>query len=392
MSEWSTAEKLLVRRASDVASGTEPLEDAGLPRALLGLCRAVFLRAHRSHTLRKSSELTPALRLFDKERLFPGGELLDARLALLFEVFGESEQRPVLEVAALQLLELQENHRWAEDPELHAEMLRLIGRKGTLVMPAIALESELLGTSTGRDRLADLPFNDRRLRLGELVAVLAQADEPATMKALVTHTFESTFQDCSMDERRLLMERLWQELDRHGRMEEHYEGWRLLFEPLMLQNRQAPSVQLSLLRRLDGLSGERLTPYLRFYLQTVPKEGLDLGVVERCAVGGVQLVPLLGPLTQERGWLGPTRLAATAQRALDAIVAREGLDGLAGGVTLVEDDNAGALSLANAREGGLSVAPERAVVRHEARVSPVQVAFVSLGFAGVLLLAWLLLS
>jgi len=334
----------------DSASGKPRLGDK-----LLELGERVYKRAHRKQViLRKSGEITRLLRLLDSEKLYPEGIRLEERLDFLLTVLEGCPQRPVLDCAGLVLLDMELDFNWSATSALKTRAIFVCRKAQIPVMPLVALESRLVGHPVARERFSGLDFNERRLRMVELISVLDTYPQAKGLETLVSDTFEAVFQDTDARERKLLVLRLLDEFERRRTVKRH-DRWKLMIDPLILQNHGAPKLLGRIMKLVVGLPGPVLTPYLRFYLETVPEERLSATVVQHAQHCGPSLIPILSTLSLQSGFFGKTAVARAATNAREAIVKRAGLTGLSGGLALVQDGTEGILSLADAQAGPLSL-------------------------------------
>jgi len=377
---------LMAARACDEDTAAEDRD--ALAAAVLALIRVVFERAHRHPRdgLRQSSELTRLVRLMGRPQLFPAGTPVAARLAVLWTLLEHSRQRPVLTCAALIALDLELDYGWSADPGERAEALRLCETTRNPVMPLIALESHLRGESVAAARLEWQPFNERRLRLVELVDVLDAYPDAVAIQPLVDDTFEDIFGSVSGARKSILARRLIKELRRRRVLERH-DRWTLLVNPLLLANRHDADLQAVVLNWLAALDLPRLTPYVRFYLETVPPGRMVAKLVTMAGECGVSVLPLLAPVKTHRGFWGRSAAAVAAEAAADKIIEREGLGQMQGGLALATDGTEGALSVADAQYGPLSVGTVPTVEGDGSRIRQ-QLIWGTVGLSGVGTAVW----
>ena len=360
--EWTPEETAVLKAARRAREEDDATERAARGLALLALVSTVFERAHHrpQDGLRPGVELTRAIRLLARTRLFPEQEQLDARLDLLFEIIRQSPQRPVANCAALVVLELEHVHGWSVAPPRRAAFLQMCQTVRPSVMPLIALESQLDGGEGAANHLRLQPYRERRMRLLELVDVVDTYSDAQSIQPLVEETFEAIFEGLQRTEKSRLASRMVKEL-RTRRAFERHGRWALFIDPLLLANPGDAPLQESILDAVGALESGLLTPYVRFYLESIPPGRLRPEKVALAAKCGVSVLPFVRPLQDHRRfWGAQSPVAKAAQAAYAEIVAREGLAGVSGGLALVADGTEGALSMADAQPSALSIRPPTA--------------------------------
>ena len=354
--DWTPEETALLKAARRCTEETPPDTRKALIDGLLNLILVVFERAHRHGRsgLRPSIELTRMIHLLGRPRLFPEGAALHARMSALLTLIEQSPQRPVLSGSALIALELELAHGWSADADLRTRALAHCEKAQNPVTPLIALEGQLLGASVATKRLEWQPFDDRRQRLLELIDVVDTYPDAAAVQTLVSDTFEGVFDGLDGSQKSILARRLLKELGARGALE-RYDQWTLLVNPLLLANRHDAPLQEAILHWVRDLDSARLTPYVRFYLETIEPGRMVADLVALAGRCGVSVLPLLAPVKRHRGFWGRSAVAQAGEAAYARIVEREGLEGVAGGLALATDGTEGALSVAEAHHGPLSV-------------------------------------
>ena len=378
--EWTPEETALMKAARRCGEDTLPETRESLAHGLLTLTRTVFERAHHHARdgLRPSTELTRLIRLLGQPKLFPEGAALNDRLVLLLTMVEESAQRPVVSGAALVALGLELEYAWSTDTTLRTRVLTHCETAVSAVMPLIALEGKLLETSVATKRLEWQSFNDRRQRLLELIDVVDTYDDKTAIETLVMDTYEGVFDGLGKGEKSSLARRLLKEL-RSRRVLERHDKWNLLVDPLLLANPYDAQLQGGVLRWVSELELARFTPYMRFYLESIKPGRMAADVVTLAGRCGVAVLPLLTPVKAHRGFWGQSAVAKAGEAAYAQIVEREGLLGVSGGLALAADGAEGALSIADAQFGPLSI-------NKQALKRPKERAFEWRGWYGILVL------
>jgi len=335
-----------------------------LGRELMEVLRAVWERNHASSVKRlyRSDFFTRALRHVSRDELFPvdGGEpfLLTERLEFLFGVWQTSRQRPVVDAAALECLELEYAHAWSEDDawRKRAEVAARTAREP--VLPAIALIS---GFSDEHAReqyelLRAMPTEKKHTRMAELAGVIDATPESQSLELLVTRTLAAIFDGASSYAKGRMVTRLMRELRENGSMKKH-DRWRLLLDPLIAHNTGAVSIIIAVLD--EGMrQGADVELYARLYLEKIPPEKAREDVVDYLATRGSRhAIRLLYPITEVTGGIfgRPTAASRKAAAAIDAIMEREGLTQDMLGALSVAEAGGGELSLVIANSGALSL-------------------------------------
>jgi hypothetical protein len=161
----------------------------------------------------------------------------------------------------------------------------------------------------------------------------------------------------------------------------------MIMDPLLLQNkRNLPLIEriTALAHASPGISGERYDMfYLEALLESKPSGDYSLETIwEIGKKGGRAFIPKLYPLTEQtEGFFNrPTPLAEAAQKAIDAIIEREGLQNASGSLS-VSEGSGGELTLAMATEGALSVMDDGAMLGSGSASAPLERAAPSRGVA-----------
>jgi hypothetical protein len=342
---------------------------------LIDAIYTIFKTNHSSATkrLRKSNELTRVLGLLASEDLYPETthkhtRWLHERLTLMFDIIQDSRQRPVLEKAALVALEQELEERWSRDfPDLEKQLRDSMEDADEKILPATALLSEF-GEEVARaqyEGLRKAEFKNKRMRLVELVSLLDTYAGSPGLEVIVARSYEAIFDGLPAHQKRLLVDRLLRELE--GLLG-NPDTWKMLLDPLVLQNKR----NIELLKRIallahqqEGIDEDRYEMFLfEVMLDTHGAGGLSISSIQELSErGGRASIPHLYPLTEQtEGFFNrPTPVAEAAQKAIDAIIEREGLENTGGSLTVAQGSG-GELTLAMATEGALSVMDDGAVM------------------------------
>lgn len=374
---WTYWERRLVKACTKQVEAPSDEFDEKMARLLIDAIYTIFKTNHSSATkrLRKSNEIARVLGLLASEDLYPETthkhtRWLHERLTLMFDIIQDSRQRPVLEKAALVALEQELEERWSRDfPDLEKQLRSSMEDADEKILPATALLSEF-GEEVARaqyEGLRKAEFKNKRMRLVELVSLLDTYAESPGLEVIVARSYEAIFDGLPAHEKRLLVDRLLRELAREELLTKA-NTWRMIMDPLLLQNkRNLPLLQriTALAHASEGISGER---YDMFYLEALleSKQSGDYSletIREIGRKGGRAFIPKLFPLTEQTaGFFNrPTPVAEAAQKAIDAIIEREGLENTGGSLTVAQGSG-GELTLAMATEGALSVMDDGAVM------------------------------
>jgi hypothetical protein len=366
---WTDAEWSVLGTCRDflaMGKGAPPPE----AEQLLDVLWAVYGRGHSSRTkrLRKSGLLTRGLGLLSREELYPPGpegtHLLKKRLDLLFEILGDSPQRPVVDACALVALEQELEERWSRRFPAQGELVTLLaGRERAGVLPLLALVREI-DPDAGERLIQDLVaanLDSKRLRLVELVGIVEAWPDPRSFAPLVERSYRAIFAGVNVDDRGRLVGRLFRELTRESKIMRDGR-FRLLLDPILADNRTNASVLRHLLELMIPRAEAVGRPYVLLYLETAAESSLgeiDVRAFDYALRAGDRtFLPTLRSFreaTTGTFFVRPTARARAAQRAIDAIVEREGLNS-SGGALSVVDDGGGRLSLPEGSGGALAVA------------------------------------
>ena len=364
--QWSSSrEEALLQRVRAHVAGEPGALGPEDPAQLVALTAHLWTRGHSPQVknLQRSSQLTRCLRLLAAVAIYPPGAdspRLAERVALLTEIVTQSPQRPVAEHAALTLLEL-----WRQGllkPEASAALCAALKRPREVTLPGMsllieldpAIGEEILGKHIGRMHL-----NDRRARLGELVALLDASPDSAGLESIVRASFEALFRGLTPDQRQAMVDRLFRELQDRRSLERH-DKWRLLVEPLFVQNMGNRSVQVRVLELVaQARDARQVWPFVA-HLMRAEDERLWPDVVYDFLMTRAdrRAIPLIYPKLQAPlSRLAPLATRATRaklQACLDAIVEREQLEGV-GGALSVASGEGGELTLAQGVGGELTL-------------------------------------
>lgn len=354
--EWTPAERAFVesfRERPNPASRHE----------LLTLARRVLDRAHlATGPVRASRELLRIVRMLDDEALFPGVAALEERLTFLAYALDVASQRPVVERVAEAALALELRYGWSRELRWREAFVTACFEAEVPVIATVVLETRLTGNQVAGQRLQGLHFQHRLNRLTELIRFVDTSATAAEIPDLVHQTYVALFEYLEDEDRATLAQAVVRGLEKQKMFERH-DRWHQLLDPLVLQNRTNHKVLASVIFSLRQQPSAVLTPYARLYLQ-VPRRHLRPELVVLASRGGTSLLPLLASLKQDRtSYFGrPTAIARAAKAAADAIIKREGLTDLQGGLAL-SDGTEGALALSEPAEGTFTVpAPEPAAL------------------------------
>lgn len=354
---WSVDEQQLLDRCRQYDGPC----DAQLGDELLTLIEVVFKRAHhKKGNLRKSAELVRALRLCVRESLFlPGRTQTSARVKLMLEVLSGCPQRPVLAEAALVLLVLQRRERWAEIPALEALYTRTLPAVVEWVLPLFVLELALHPKQQQQiaQKIRKMSFGDRRLRLEELVSVVDCFEgEQAILEELISTMYESIFAGVEvMTQKRQLAGRLFKVLKEQSSVSRH-ERWRLLVDPMIAQNVNDEHVMGLLLSLMHRMEPHQASDYCHVYMAQPKWLWTDVFWDVVVQKGDRTLLPKLYPITQRKVLGVKLGEARRAERAVDAIMAREGMTmEMVGSLTVTAQHEGGQLSVVRAQQGALSL-------------------------------------
>ena len=242
--------------------GQRPVAEA---EALVPALRSVWQRNHCSDTrqLRKSGLLTRGLALLSREELYPpddgGTWLLEPRLHLCLDILLDSPQRPVLDACALFCLEQELEERWSERFPMLAEMTFVIAlREPARVLPLLVLLLQL-DVDKGRvelNRLRSASYQDKRLRLVELVGILEAHPDERALEALVQATYVPIFAGLGSVDRGRMVGRLFRELTSQQSLTRN-DRFKLVLDPILANNPRNPSI-LAHLFELMLPHGERI--------------------------------------------------------------------------------------------------------------------------------------
>lgn len=376
---WTSFEREIWRNAKGIARAKGEEEPSiTLCTAYLTLTREVWLRNHspESKKLYKSRYMVRVLQYMANLHLFPydetssGSLMRDARLDLLFLIWGHSKQRPVAEAAALACLELEQREHWTEDPTRRERLIEVEEQSHEKVLPGFALISGLSDSlaTQKQQELAAQTIQSRRRRIDELVDLFAVFEGEAENLQVLSHTtLEAIFRDTTEEQRWPLFRRLFEGLNSKWSVEGH-RRWRYILDPLIAQN---PSSD-AFVRFVMDLGRKNHTPVLEPYLlahfrATHPKD-ITWHVLKHAERHGTKRsLPYLFAIRKIHsnwfvGWA--SRKEAT-QEAIDAIMEREGLDEsnwqvMAGGLSFHEaHEEDGMLSLTQGPfEGALTLPVE----------------------------------
>ena len=370
---WSSWEKSIFKQACAIHEGESQDSDHFIADALLCVLAMLHERNHspRAERLRKSGQLSPLIRLLDSPRLYPAhheqAHALKARVRLLLDVALDSPQRPVIEAAAMVCLERELEQRWSRHfPSLATRAVHTAEHTREVVLPLIALLHELNPQDAAAqfERLRTSRFEDRRMRLVELVTMFDVYTDSPSLPILTAHTYEAIFDALPTPKKLELAERLMREIERRG-LGERQDTWELLLDPMLMQNRR----NLALQRQLADLAIQapliEAEPYVLFYLDASLEQRRPGALTTYMdwirEHGSREFIPRLYPLTEQKSsvllLLRPSSLALKAKAVVDAIIEREGLGDAQGGLS-VSEAGAGRLSLARATQGALSVSQD----------------------------------
>jgi hypothetical protein len=372
---WTYWERRLVKACTKQVEAPSDEFDEKMARLLIDAIYTIFKTNHSSATkrLRKSNELTRVLGLLASEDLYPETthkhtRWLHERLTLMFDIIQDSRQRPVLEKAALVALEQELEERWSRDfPDLEKQLRDSMEDADEKILPATALLSEF-GEEVARaqyEGLRKAEFKNKRMRLVELVSLLDTYAGSPGLEVIVARSYEAIFDGLPAHQKRLLVDRLLRELE--GLLG-NPDTWKMLLDPLVLQNKR----NIELLKRIallahqqEGIDEDRYEMFLfEVMLDTHGAGGLSISSIQELSErGGRASIPHLYPLTEQtEGFFNrPTPVAEAAQKAIDAIIEREGLENTGGSLTVAQGSG-GELTLAMATEGALSVMDDGAVM------------------------------
>ena len=349
----------------------QPTDSAPEPAAeLLTALRLVYRRNHsrKSRQLRKSDLLGRGLSLLAREELYPmqpsgSTQLLEPRLELLIEILDKSPQRPVRETCGLVCLEQELEEQWsARLPRLVDRIFEIAEREEHCVLPLLVL---LLQIDEPRARkhyraLKKSKFDEKRLRLAELVGILETWSGPKSFEPIVRRTYFVLFANLSGPQKARMAGRLFRELRREGSLRRG-DRFKLLLDPLLARNPSNLSILEHLFELMWPHPGELASPYMLHYLdrvRAIDPDAVDPRLFEFARdKGSRHFIPRLSPIANEpvgRLFGLPSRDSRVARQAMDAIIDREGLRDAAGSLSVVEDDG-GELSLSLAGGGDLAM-------------------------------------
>ncbi len=393
---WTYWERRVVKRCTDQIAERSAEFDDTMARLLIDAIYTIYKTNHSSATkrLRKSNEIAKVLGLLASEDLYPETthkhtRWLNERLTLMFDIIQDSRQRPVLEKAALVALEQELEERWSHDfPDLKQQLRDSMENADEKILPATALLSEF-GKEVARaqyEGLRKADFQNKRMRLVELVSLLDTYAGSPGLEVIVSRSYEAIFDGLPAHQKSQLVDRLLRELEREELLTQ-LNTWRMIMDPLLLQNkRNLPLIEriTALAHASPGISGERYDMfYLEALLESKPSGDYSLETIREIGKkGGRAFIPKLYPLTEQtEGFFNrPTPLAEAAQKAIDAIIEREGLQNASGSLS-VSEGSGGELTLAMATEGALSVMDDGAMLGSGSARAPLERAAQSRGVA-----------
>ena len=299
--------------------------------------------------------------------------LLARRLELMFDILEDSPQRPVLEAAALVSLEQELEERWSrsgialgQQPGAlaSARAVEVSRKSDEAVLPLLALLSELEGEEAAAELerqyevLRGARLQDRR-RLVELVSTFRTYGDSPGLAPIARRTYEAIFAGAAPRPKKSWSTASSKRSSATGSAGAPTSGSSCSSRCSRRTCRACTSSRKMLKLALQR-EPQTTRPHVLSYLEVVGArrpEALDAEALRFAAEHGTrEFIRALWPVTEHTSrFLGrPTQVARRAQEAVDAIVAREGLEDTAGSLSVAAGEG-GELSVVRASHGALSL-------------------------------------